>query len=304
MAEMAKIVGGRPLEIVVATGLLLKLCMSCSPVIVTLSVIFNSVTRHAMCTVSLSAFATVVCWAASLPRTFKFVAQVGVISTTSILMAVFIAIIGLGVAGHPNGTSADWAREITVVGRPSFVAGVSACLKICYAFAGNVAYISYMAEMRNPSKDFAPALAVLQISSVLLYIVTTVPIYCLSGQFVRSPALGSTPDLPARIAFGAALPAVLATGLAFGHTAIKYMYLLVLQALNATHRATENSATPWSIWVSCATAFWLVCFLVANAILVFDSIISISSAIFVSWFAFGISGIFWYYRNWREKLYP
>ncbi len=44
----------------------------------------------------------IACWLLCLPRTFKFVSQTGVPSTVSILAAVLIVIISLGVAGAPK----------------------------------------------------------------------------------------------------------------------------------------------------------------------------------------------------------
>lgn len=302
LVDMAKVVGGRPLELIVGVGLLFKICMTCSSATVTLSIAFNSISAHGMCTVAFSAFGAIGCWLLCLPRTFKFVAHVGVPSTISILAAIFIVVISLGVAGRPNGVPDDWVKEIVVVGRPGFSKGLSACLKVCYAYAGNVAFVSYMAEMKNPSRDFAPALTILQVCSIALYIFTAVSIYCLAGQGVRSPALGSAPDIPARVAYGIALPAVFATGMVFGHAAIKYMYVVALRAIKSTHRATDNSPLSWSVWVGCTTVFWVVCFVFANAIPIFDSILSIASATFIAWFTFGISGVFWYHRNWEEKF--
>lgn len=302
MVDMTRVVGGRPLELITGVGLLFKICMTCASATVTLSVAFNTMASHSLCTVTFAAIGAIGCWLLCLPRTFQFVSKVGVPSTISILAAVLIVIISLGVADHPNGAPAGFDKEIVIVGNPSFSQGLAACLKVCYAYAGNVGFVSYMAEMKNPSKDFVPALWILQIFGVTLYVVTAVTIYCLSGQFVRSPALGSAPAMAAKIAYGIALPAILATGMVFGHTAIKYLYVVALRATKSEHRATENSWKTWSIWVSCATMFWIMAFILASAVPVFDSILSIASATFVAWFTFGISGVFWYHRNWEEKF--
>jgi hypothetical protein len=45
----------------------------------------------------------------------------------------------------------------------------------------------------------------------------------LAGDAVTSPALGSAPVIPAKIAYGILIPSVLGTGLVIGITAIKYM---------------------------------------------------------------------------------
>jgi amino acid transporter len=302
LVDMTRIVGGRPLEIITGLGLVFKICMSCGSATVTLSIAFNTLSNHSLCTVAFSAIGAVCCWVLCLPRTFKFVAHMGIPSTISILAAMFIVIISIGVAGHPNGAPPGFDKEIVIVGNPSFSDGISACLKLCYAYAGNVGFVSYMAEMKNPSKDFPKALAILQTFAILLYIVTAVAIYCLAGQYVRSPALGSAPMIPAKVAYGIALPAILATGLVFGHTAIKYLYVVALRMTKRTHRATENSVKAWATWVACATFFWIIAFLLANAIPIFDSILSIASATFIAWFTFGLSGVFWYHRNWQEKF--
>ncbi|OAA50925.1 amino acid transporter [Beauveria brongniartii RCEF 3172] len=302
MVDMARIVGGRPLELIFGVGLLFKVMMTCGSATVTLSIAFNTLSNHSTCTVAFAAVGAVCCWVLCLPRTFKFVAQAGLPCTVSIIVAVFIVIISLGVAGHPRGEVHGFAKEVVIIGNPSFREGVSACLKVCYAYAGNVGFVSYMAEMKNPSRDFPKALTILQVFSVLLYILTAVTIYALSGQAVRSPALGSAPDIPAKVAYAIALPAILSTGMVFGHTAIKYIYVVALRATKTTHRATENSVRSWGLWVGSATVFWVLAFILASAIPIFDSILSISSATFVAWFTFGVSGVFWYHRNWQEKF--
>ncbi|ATY65682.1 amino acid transporter [Cordyceps militaris] len=302
MVDMARIVGGRPLELIFGIGLLFKVMMTCGSATVTLSIAFNTLSNHSTCTVAFAAAGAFCCWVLCLPRTFKFVAQAGLPATISIIVAVFIVIISLGVAGHPRGEVQGWAKEVVIIGHPSFREGVTACLKVCYAYAGNVGFVSYMAEMKNPSRDFPKALTILQVFSVLLYVLTAVTIYALSGQAVRSPALGSAPDIPAKVAYAIALPAILSTGMVFGHTAVKYIYVVVLRATKTTHRATENSLRSWGLWVGSASLFWVLAFVLASAIPIFDSIVSISSATFVAWFTFGVSGVFWYHRNWQEKF--
>ncbi|KAJ6437246.1 amino acid transporter [Purpureocillium lavendulum] len=302
MVDMARVVGGRPLEAILGVSLLIKICMTCGSATVTIAVALNSISGHALCTVGFAGVGAIACWLLCLPRTFKFVSQTGVPSTVSIFAAVLIVIISLGVAGSPTNAPPGWDKEIVIVGNPSFRDGVSACLKVCYAYAGNVGFVSYMAEMKDPSRDFVPALGVLQVFSVILYLVTAVAIYCLSGQYTTSPALGSAPLLPAKVAYGVVLPALLSTGLVFGHTAIKYLYVVAMRAMKRTQQMTDNSARSWTTWVLCATAFWAVSFVLANAIPIFDSILSIASATFIAWFTFGISGVFWYHRNWQEKF--
>lgn len=47
--------------------------------------------------------------------------------------------------------------------------------------------------------------------------------------------------------------------------------------------------------------FWIVTFVVSNAIPIFSSILNISAALFVSWFTFGLTSLFYFFLFWKEK---
>jgi amino acid permease len=299
IVDMCRVVGHRPFEIAGAIVLLVNIMFTCSSATVTMSVGLNTMSEHGACTVAFMAVSAIGCWILCLPRTFKFVARVGVPSTIAVLAAVLTVMISLGVADPANAPDV-FNRKISVVGNPTFREGVGACLRICYSYAGNVGFPSVLAEMKDPAKDFVPSLVWLQGFSIPLYIVVAVTIYCLAGQYTTSPALGSAPSLPAKAAYGIMLVALLSTGMVFGHTAIKYMYVFVLRRMNAAHEATSNTIKSWGSWVVCATIFWVVVFIVAAAVPVFDSILSISSATLIAWTTFGISAILWFHLNWHQ----
>ncbi|KAG6235510.1 hypothetical protein E4U25_004731 [Claviceps purpurea] len=184
MADMARVVGGIPLEIIFGICLLVnvtasqcaiqlsytphkRICFTCGSATVTISIALNTLSSHGACTVVFAAVAAMACWLLCLPRQFKFVAKIGLPSTVSILVAVLIVIISLRVS-PPKTAPAGWDKTLRLVGRPSLTEGVNAVLKVCYAYAGNVGFVSYMAEMRDPGRDFAPALTLLQVFSVVL----------------------------------------------------------------------------------------------------------------------------------------
>ncbi|KAF5670098.1 neutral amino acid permease [Fusarium heterosporum] len=306
VVDMCGIIGGRPLEVIAGIGLMIKVMMTCSSASVTLSIAFNTLSSHAFCTVSFVAIAVVASWVLCLPRTVKFVSQSGIPSTVSILAAALVVMISLGVSS-PAKAPPGWDIEIQIIGNPTFRQGLNACLKICYAYAGNIGFVSYMAEMKNPSRDFPMALACLEVFSITLYTVVAVVIYCLAGQYTTSPALGSAPRIPAMAAYGVVLPCVFATQMGFGHIGCKYMYVVGMRAIKATHQVTDRSLKSWSMWVLCVTVYWVVVFIISNAIPIFDSILSISSATTIAWFTFGLSAIFWFHinkgqytKNWKK----
>lgn len=301
VVDMARVVGGRPFEIAAGIGLMIQVIMTSASAAVTLSIAFNTLSEHSICTVGFIGIACLGCWVLCAPRTVKFVSQSGVPCAVSVITAALIVMISLGVA-NPSQAPEGWKVDIKVARSPTFREGLNACLKIAYAYSGNISFVSYMAEMIDPVKDFPFSLAWLEVSSIGFYTLVAIVIYCLAGEYTTSPALGSAPTLPAKVAYGIIIPAVFSTGLAFGHTGIKYMYVQIMRWLKATDQITSNSAKSWTIWMSCVTSFWIFCFIISNAIPVFDSILSIASATTIAWFTFGLSAIYWFHLNWDCKF--
>jgi hypothetical protein len=207
----------------------------------------------------------------------------------------------LGVSG-PKGAPLGWEREILLVGHPSFAEAMNSVLNIAFAYAGNQAFITIMAEMRNPSADFMSSIYTLQAFAIPMYATVAAVIYTLAGQYTTSPALGAAPRIPAKVAYGVLLPTLLGTSLVFGHTSIKYIFLECLRYLKAEHEYDHNTKRTWIMWLSIGTTFWTLAFILANAIPLFHSILSVSAALFVSWFAFGMSGVMWLYLNWDVQF--
>ena len=221
LVDCALYVGGRPFEIFLGIAFVFNLVLICASANITMSVALNTLSGHALCTVAFMAFPHIVCWLLCLPRKLTFAAAFSWICTISIVAAVLIVMIALGVAGPQAPPGFD--VSITLVGKPTFVETVNAVLNIAFAFAGNQSFISVMAEMRNAPKDFPPALFMQKSFEVVVYIVVACVIYGLAGDAVTSPALGSAPAIPAKIAYGILIPSVLGTGLVIGITGIKFL---------------------------------------------------------------------------------
>ncbi|KAF7553215.1 hypothetical protein G7046_g7164 [Stylonectria norvegica] len=301
VVDMAKVVGGRPFAIIAGIGLMIQVIMTAASAAVTLSIAFNTISEHSICTVGFIGIACLGCWVLCAPRTVKFVSQSGIPCAVSVIAAALVVMISLGIK-NPQQAPPDWKIEIKVVAYPTFREGLNACLKIAYAYSGNINFVSYMAEMIDPVNDFPFSLACLEISSIGFYTIVAIALYCLSGEYTTSPALGAAPIIPAKIAYGIVIPAVFSTGLAFGHTGIKYMFVETMKWLNATDQITKRTTKSWSVWMGCVTLFWVLCFIISNAIPVFDSILSIASATTIAWFTFGLSAIYWFNINWKVKL--
>ena len=56
----------------------------------------------------------------------------------------------------------------------------------------------------------------------------------------------------------------------------------------------------FGLWSLIVLVLWVLAFIIAEAIPVFGDLLSLISALFSSWFTYGISGIFWLYLYWGE----
>lgn len=59
----------------------------------------------------------------------------------------------------------------------------------------------------------------------------------------------------------------------------------------------QNNLVSIGIWGLIVTTVWFVAWIIAEAIPVFNDLLSLISALFASWFTYGLSGIFWLFMN-------
>ncbi len=223
-------------------------------------------------------------------------------ATLSIIIPIFIVIISLAI-DKPQKAPPVWEKDMHLFGHPSFRNGFTAILTVFYSFGGRQAFLTIAAEMENPSKDFVPALTILQVFAIPMYLVTGAAIYGLAGQYVTSPALGSAPLVPAKVAYGIVLITLFNTGMLYGHSGIKMLYVFIMRDfLKIPQQMTLNNVKTWTIWVGLTTLFWMLVVILANAIPVFNNIIAIASALIVAWFSFGFPALCWLHLNWHEQF--
>ncbi|KAM0415713.1 hypothetical protein ACHAPT_013329 [Fusarium lateritium] len=301
VVEMCRFVGGPWLEGVAGVMMMIQVIFVAASAIVTLSIALNTISSHAACTVIFIFVACAACFLLCLPRTTKFVSNLGIPNAVSVLAASLLVMISLGIKGPRQVHSLDdWDREILVVGHPTFRDGLNACLKIVFAYAANLSFVGYMAEMKDPIKDFKFCLAFLEGSCITLYSAFAIIFYCLGAEYTTSPILGATSSTPAKAAYGVVLPAIYSTGLAYGHIGAKYIFVNVMRWTGSVHEVTSDTVKSWTVWLLSVVGFWIIVFILSNAIPIFDSILSITSATTISWFTYGFSAVFWFHMNWNN----
>lgn len=84
VVDVGRIMGGRPLQAIVGLAHVLNLCLICASANVTLSIGFNTISEHALCTVGFIGLPMVVCWMLTMPRSLNFAGWFGIPATISI----------------------------------------------------------------------------------------------------------------------------------------------------------------------------------------------------------------------------
>ena len=127
-----------------------------------------------------------------------------------------------------------------------------------------------------------------------MYILVAVVTYRYAGAEVASPALGSASPLLRKIAYGIAIPTIIIAGVINGHVAAKYIYIRLFRGTDQMGKRTWGSFARWAMIV---TILWVIAWVIAEAIPVFNDLLGLISALFASWFTYGLSGVFWLYMN-------
>lgn len=329
IVDYGRVLGGPWVEAVFAIGFLINMALISASAVVTISIGLNTISDHATCTVAFTVVAAVVMWAMCVPRSMRFVSWASWPCTFSVFAAVLMVMIILGVQGPRN---PEAALKLKAIGSPNFTQAVSAFLNIAFAFSGNQAFPTVLAEMENPSRDYPKAIIIEKCATTSIYVIVAAVVYALSGEQVASPALGSLRPVMAKAAYGVIFVGLLGTGLIFGMTAARYLHVYFVRQIsirqskqnktgtivditsndNTSNRRRDPVAvtdvgkkTDWFVWIFSVSLFWIVVWILANAIPVFSSLLNISAALLLSWFTWGVTVLFWFDLNkngkWRSS---
>lgn len=171
---------------------------------------------------------------------------------------------------------------------------------IVLAYNGHAAYPSIIAEMREP-KDFPKAIALLETVTITFYIVVAVVIYTYAGNNVAAPALGSASPLVRKIAYGIAIPTIIVAGVIIALVTAKQLF---------RHLWRKNPGVvdeKWSLrangsWAAIAFVVWVLAFIIASVIPIFEYLLGLMGALFGTWFALGFGAMFGLAMEWRGDI--
>ena len=61
---------------------------------------------------------------------------------------------------------------------------------------------------------------------------------------------------------------------------------------------SKRSRSSLAVWALIACILWVLAWIIAEAIPVFNDLLGLVSALFASWFTYGLGGVFWLWMNW------
>ncbi|KAJ5392254.1 Amino acid transporter transmembrane [Penicillium cosmopolitanum] len=247
--------------------------------ILTFRIMMNTVTNHATCSILFSIIGMVISIVLCLPRTMKGMIWMSFVSFLSILTAVMITMISA-------------TTETTLY------TGFQAVSNIVFAYCAHVAFFGLIAEMETP-QNFKKSLFMLQGFEICLYLTVAIVVYFYIGTEVTSPAFNSAGPLMSKIAFGIAIPTIIGAGVVNGHIGLKYIYFRICTNMKSDllHQRNKRSV---GLWVGLGISCWTVAWIIAEAIPVFSDLNGLISALFASWFSYGLSGVYWLHLNYGQ----
>ncbi|KAK1992842.1 transmembrane amino acid transporter [Colletotrichum falcatum] len=262
-----------------------------------ISIALNALSTHATCTAVFVAAAAVIGFGLSSLRTLGRISGLAWVGVTSIVVAVLTVTIAVSLQDRPAAAPRDdavWRSDFKVVNTPTFAQAVGAVSSLVFSYAGTPAFFSIAAEMRDP-RHYTQALVLCQSVVTVVYVAVGVVVYYYCGSYVSSPALGSAGPAVKKVAYGLALPGLIASAAVMLHLASKHIFVRVLRG---SRHLAANTAVHWSTWLGCTSAVALVAYLIASGIPVFNSLISLIGALLGTIISFQPMGCMWLYDNW------
>ena len=84
-------------------------------------------------------------------------------------------------------------------------------------------------------------------------------------------------------------------GVVYGHVAASYVFSRLFRDTKHMIRRTKLSTFAW---FGVTFGMWTIAMVIAESIPVFNNLLALIGALFVSWFSYGLPGIFWLWMNW------
>ena len=298
-ADAGKVMLGRFGYELFGAALVAELVMVVGSHALTGSIALGTLNGGHVCSIIFSAVSAIILLILAIPPSFTEVAILGYVDFVSIVGAVGITIIASGIQARDAGgiSNVDWSawpKEDV-----SFSQAFVAVSNIIFAFSFAIGQFSFMDEMHTPT-DYMKSIWASGLIQISIYTLTGALCYAFIGSSVQSPALLSAGPTISKIAFGVALPVIFISGSINSTVALRYLHGRMWK--NSMNRYIKT-ARGWASWTVLVIIFTIFAWIIAEAIPIFNDLLSLASALFVSGFSFWIPGIMWFQLLCKGKWY-
>ena len=91
--------------------------------------------------------------------------------------------------------------------------------------------------------------------------------------------------------------AIVIAGVVYGHVGASYIFSRIFRDTKHMVRRTKVAMLGW-LGVTFVT--WAISMVIAESIPVFNNLLGLVGALFVSWFSYGLPGVFWLWMNYGK----
>ncbi|TXT04954.1 hypothetical protein VHUM_04037 [Vanrija humicola] len=297
VSDAAAVFGGRWAKEFWFFALNLQMIFFVAAACVGVSTALNAVSAHGACTAIFIAVAGVLAFMFGAIPTLGAITWIGWAGLASILAAVFTVTVAVGVQSRPSLAPATgpFDKNVKMFGDATFAQAMAAINQILFAYGSTPMFFGIASEMREPRKFTHSMVASIGFLTTV-YLVVGVVVYHYCGQYVASPSLGSAGPLLKKICYGIAIPGLLASMTLFTHMASKNIFV---RALAGSRHLAANTPTHWAAWLGITAGCALIGYVIASAIPIFDSLISIIGALVVPSLSVIPYTFMWWHDNYR-----
>ncbi|GAA5866471.1 hypothetical protein JCM8547_000635 [Rhodosporidiobolus lusitaniae] len=290
-ADAGQIIFGQWGFYVLGAGMFLKSIGLCASHVLVGKQALNYFSDNATCSIVFAMVVAVASILMSVQRTWGGLTGMSIVSVSSILIAAFITVVGVAVQDptrlEKNGVPVQWKAVNTDA---TLIDVIGALTNVMFAYGGNMACFSFLAEMRRPV-DFKKSFLLNQVVSTVVYLLVGSIVYVYAGQYTTSPAFGSLGHTLRMTAYAIAFPCIMISGVLGGNVGAKWVYLTAFRS--RPEILNSNGWRSWSWWMLIITSMWVAAFVLAELIPFFSSLLSIISSLFSTWFIAGLGALLW-----------
>ncbi|WVQ96884.1 hypothetical protein IAU59_003991 [Kwoniella sp. CBS 9459] len=267
---------------------------------VAISIAFNAVSTHATCTVAWVVVAMVGTFALASIQTLNKVSILGWIGFVSVMSAILIITIAVGIQDRPSAAPqvGPWEKDISAFNSAgTFLGGMGAVCTVVFSYSGTPAFLNVVGEMRKPT-DYNKALYWCQTIVTATYLTIGIVVYYFCGQYLANPALGSAGHVIKIVAYAVALPGLFVSVTIYTHVGAKMIFVRLLRG---TEHLTSHSFTHWAVWLGTVAACVAISFILAESIPFFGDLVNLIGATLGTLMCMVTEGWMWLHDNWGRR---